>query len=195
MPKRNRPDNAEYYVNGRTEHVAQGDIFRDVPFPMALPEPPPREESIGMGTRRVLETPFFMHAHGVLISHSSGFMAQPVGTRGYAHPYRVLVPVLPIAMLQEQEVLNDDLLRLLRREDKLSNFMFLPPRPGLFGAEHAACLYRPALVHMDLLEGRRLIQMSEVGVQQLQAKIVEAFTGEWIEPAQFSPTMADHWNP
>ena len=57
VPKRKRPPDDQYYLDHRTEHVAQGDIFEGVPFMMALPEPPPQDQPIGAGTRRVLETP------------------------------------------------------------------------------------------------------------------------------------------
>jgi hypothetical protein len=194
MPKRTRPPDEDYYVHDRTEHVAQGDIFVDVPFQTALPEPPPPDLPTGVGARRVLETPLFAHGVGMLVSHSSQIMAQPPGTRGYAHPFRSLVPVFPIAMLHEQGLLNDDYIRLLRREDKLLHYFFLPPCLGVFEEERVALLYRPASVHQDVLEGRRRCQLSEAAVRQLQAKLVEASTGEWIDPGQFSPTMTDHWN-
>ncbi len=194
MPKRKRPDDEEYYVNLRTEHVAQGDIFTDVPFLLAMPEPPPPDEPKGVGSRRVLETPLFVQTFGVLLSHTSGFMAQPDGTRGYSHHFRVLAPILPLAMLDEQGLLNEDVLRLLRREDKLLHYMYLPPCVGVWEDERVAALFRPALVHHDVLEGRRVMQMRERAVQQLNAKFVLAFTGQWSDPEQFRPSMGDHWN-
>jgi hypothetical protein len=196
VPKRKRPADTEYYMAYRTEHVAQGDIFEDLPFVMALPEPPPPDQPVGTGARRVLEMPFFAHGWGMLVSHSSSFMAQPVGTRGYAHAARVVAPIVPFALLDEQNVLNDDHRRLLRKEDKLLHYMYLPPSPDFFEDEHAVVLYRPALVHMDILEGRRRSQLREPAVRQLQAKLVEVWTGSWTDPAQLKPpTMADHWNP
>lgn len=189
------PPDEGYYIDDRTEHVAQGDIFDDIPFLMALPEPPPPNVPIGVGARRVLETPFFMQATGMLVSHSSGFMAQPVGTRGYAHVSRSLVPVVPVAMLEEKGLMNEDQFRLLRKEDKLIHYMYLPSCPGLFEEERVAMLYRPSLVHQDLLAGRKRIQLTEAAMKQLQAKLVEVSTGRWLDPEQFQPTMADHWNP
>jgi hypothetical protein len=50
-------------------------------------------------------------------------------------------------------------------------------------------------VHHDILEGRRKCQLREPALKHLQAKLVEASTGRWIDPAQFQPTMGDHWKP
>lgn len=195
MPKRKRPPDESYYLDRRTEHFAQGDIFDDIPFLMALPQPEPLEVPGGAGARRVLETPFFMQASGMLVSHTSAFVAQPVGTRGYAHPFRSLVPALPVAMLEDAGLMSEDTFRLLRKEDKLIHYMYLPPHPGLFEEERVAVLYRPSLVHEGILEGRRRVQLTEAAMKQLQAKLVEISTGRWIDPDQFQPTMADHWNP
>ena len=81
MPKRTRPGDSEYYVPGRTEHVAQGDIFDSLPFFMALPQPPP-EDLAGVGKRRLPGLPWELQVPGIVLSHTSGFMAQPPATRG-----------------------------------------------------------------------------------------------------------------
>jgi hypothetical protein len=194
MVKRKRPGDEDYYLDHRTEHVAQGDIFEDIPFILALPEPPPADEPIGVGTRRVLETPFFMHAFGMLVSHSSGFMAQPPGTRGYSHNVRSLVPLLPVTMLEESGLIDDKTFHLLRKEDKLIHYMYLPPCAGVFEEERVAVLYRTSSVHQVILDGRRRCQLTEAATKHLQAKLVEASTGRWIDPEQFQPSMGDHWN-
>jgi hypothetical protein len=195
VPKRKRPPDDQYYLDDRTEHVSQGDLFHDIPFHISLPDPEPPDEPVGIGFRRVLETPLFMHSVGMLVSHSSSFMAQPVGTRGYAHVFRSLVPVLPLGMLEESDLMNEDQFRLLRKEDKLIHYMYLPPCPGMFSEERVALLYRPSLIHHDILVGRRGSQLTEAAMKQLQAKLVEVSTGRWIDPEQFQPTTADHWNP
>lgn len=115
MPKRTRPADEDYYVDDQTEHVRQGDIFDNVPFMMALPEPLPSDRPVGTGARRVLETPFFIEGLGMLISHSSSLMNQPPRTRGYAHVARLTAPVLPVAMLEVAGLMNDDMYRLLRK--------------------------------------------------------------------------------
>jgi len=106
-----------------------------------------------------------------------------------------MAPIFPLALLDQLDLLNDDLRRLLRKEDKLLHYMYLPPCPGVWDDEQAVLLFRPALVHQEVLEERRVAQMQERGVQQLSAKLVEAFTGRWGDPEQFQPTMTDHWNP
>ena len=195
MSQRTRPDDEKYYVQDRTEHFAQGDIFENVPFTIAVPEQLPLEDnSSSIGSRRVLEVPLFVEGFGILLSHTSSFVAQPVGTRGYAHILRVLAPVFPITLLQEHGVLDESALGLLRNRDQLKAYMYLPTCPGAF-RESVAALYRPALVHHKLLESRRLTQLQELAVKQLQAKIVEAFTGQWVSLNQWQPDVTDHWNP
>lgn len=198
MPKRTRPENEDYYIHGphehATEHFRQGDIFQDIPFPMALPEPPPADEPIGVGARRVLETPFFAHTFGILISHSSGFMAQPPGTRGYSHVFRVMAPIFPVSILLEQDMVRDETMHLLRKEDRLVGYMFLPPCAGAWDDDRAVTLYRPGLVHYELLEDRRVVQLHEDALKHLQAKIVESFTGKFPNADDLSPSMGDHWN-
>lgn len=36
------------------------------------------------------------HALGVVCSYTCGFVAQPPGTKGYSHPYRLVAPVVPL---------------------------------------------------------------------------------------------------
>lgn len=72
--------------------------------------------------------------------------------------------------------------------------MYLPPCPGVFEEERLVLLYRPCLVHHDLLEGQRRCQLSEPALKQLQVKLVFAFTGRWSQPDAYAPSMADHWN-
>jgi hypothetical protein len=198
MPKREKISNDDYYWNGerdRTEHFAQGDIFSMIPFPMAMEEPPPPDEDTGEGTRRVLETPLQPETWGMLLSHTSGFVAQPEGTRGYAHPFRVMAPIVPMTSLVERGLVPADAVHLLRKEDKMLHYMYLPPCPGGWDGEGAVQLYRPALVHRGLLEGRRIAQLEEPAVRQLMAKVTEAFSGRWFGPENFPANVSDHWNP
>ncbi len=95
----------------------------------------------------------------------------------------------------DQEVgFSDEHRRQLREEDRLIHYMYLPPRAD--AEESLALLFRPALIHQRLLEeSERLTQLTEVAVKHLQAKIVEAFTGSWFDPAVMTPDVSDHWNP
>lgn len=56
-----RPSDEEYYIDDRTEHVAQGDIFRDIPFTWAT----------------AAGEPVGFDGYGMLLTYTSGMMKQP----------------------------------------------------------------------------------------------------------------------
>jgi hypothetical protein len=59
---------------------------------------------------------------------------------GSAHPYRVLVPVLPLRFVAEQTGAVADNTKLLRSRDSLHPYMYLPPLDGVLEEESVACL-------------------------------------------------------
>lgn len=184
-----RPRDDEYYIDARTEHVSQGDIFRDLPFVYFVPE----ESSFRQeGKRRPLEEPPEFTGHGMLINYTSGFMAQPPGTRGYAHRFRLVAPIFQFEFLLELGVSQDELDRV-RREDNLASYLYLPPYPGEF-SESAVMPYRPVLIHHDLLEGRRVTQLQETGAIRLQQRIATTFLGGKWAAEDLKPDLTDHWN-
>jgi hypothetical protein len=184
---RSRDD--EYYVDDRTEHVAQGDIFGDLPFAYFVPD----ESSFRQeGKRRPPEEPPAFTGHGMLINYTSGFMAQPPGTRGYAHPFRLVAPIFPFELLLELGVAEVELEKV-RRDDNLASYMYLPPYTGEF-SESAVLPYRPVLIHHDLLEGRRITQLQEGVAVRLQQKVATTFLGGKWAAEDLTPDLSDHWN-
>ena len=183
-----RPRDEEYYED-RTVHVAQGDIFRDVPFFYAVPEDLPSNQA---GTRQPLEQPPSHTGYGMLLSYTSGFMAQPPGTRGYAHAFRLVAPIFPLDLLNQAGVLTEASMQQLPRDDHLGFYMYLPPYPQEF-EESVVCPYRPVLVHHDLLEGRRVTQLQESAAVQLQMKLATNFLGGKWRREDLHPDLSDHW--
>jgi hypothetical protein len=104
-----RPKDEEHYTDRRTEHVAQGDIFRSVPFHFAMP-PTIRK---GILKRHLAEPPSFV-GYGILINYTSGMMKGGEGTRGYSHDFRILAPIMPIQALEEKSSLSDAQVHQLR---------------------------------------------------------------------------------
>jgi hypothetical protein len=175
-----RPDDEAYFVDSRTEHIAQGDIFRDVPFRWSSVVP-----------EGVAEVGF--DGFGMLITYTSGMMKQPPGTRDYKHPFRLVAPIFSFTMLAEQG-LPEDLLAEIRRSDKYANFMYLPAYPDEF-EESAVLPYRPTLVEHESLEGNRVTQLQGPAAVQLQLKLATTFLGGKWNAEDLEPDLTDHWNP
>ncbi|MGI8774091.1 MAG: hypothetical protein ACR2KQ_03585 [Actinomycetota bacterium] len=172
-----RPPDGEYYVDNRTEHVAQGDVFRDVPFTWVVA---PSGGAVGFA------------GYGMLITYTSGMMLQPPGTKGYKHSYRLLAPVLSFPALMDIGFSEEQLLEV-RRSDKYMSMMYLPAYPDEF-PESAALPYRATLVHQDVLENR-ITQLQGPAALQLQLKLATAFLGGKWDPDDLKPDQSDHWNP
>lgn len=175
-----RPTDEEYYLDQRTEHVAQGDIFREVPLTwMELVDGEPENVTfIG---------------HGMLITYTSGILKQPPGTRDYKHQFRLVAPIFTFAILADLG-LSDEQLMDIRRSDKFAAFMYLPPYPGEF-QESAVLPYRAALVAHDVLLEKRVTQLHRPAAVQLQLKLATTFLGGKWNPDDLDPDMSDHWNP
>ena len=146
----------EWFDDAREiEHVSQGDIFLGVPQRMMRFVP--GEEQVGKRQREPIAPEFVELETGtrypvVLCSHDCTFVAQPEGTQGYAHNFRVVAPVVPFEAL-ESDAINRDALAGLVKSGYSSGLQYLPRRAEFdFGeppdawADHCAiALYRPYL--------------------------------------------------
>jgi hypothetical protein len=167
MPK--RPPNDEYFVDERTQHVAQGDIFREVLL-------------------STIELP----AHGMLLNYTSGMLIGKEGTnREYRHRYRVVAPILGLALLETKGWSDHDTAKL-REHDMLAGWMYLPPYRDEF-PESAVALFRGScLDHNDLVD-KRVTQLQFPAAQRLALKLARVFAGFDPDPAKVEPDMRDHW--
>jgi hypothetical protein len=161
-PRPERPPDADYYERDRVELFSQGDLFRDVPLAYPLPADELIVDEESAGSRRFLSGPLEF-GPAMLITPSCSLGAQ--GTVGYGHPVRTLVPVLPLAALDVDEL------------------EFSMP-------ESVALLYMPVTFHHAFLEGQRVSQLAYRGAQQLQRKLVWFYSG-WLEDDldAFDPPM------
>jgi hypothetical protein len=174
-----RPGDDEYYVDDRTEHVTQGDIFRDILFIWTTSVDGEQKE-VGF------------EGYGMLITYTSGMMLQPPGSRGYKHDFRLVAPIFSFPMLMDQG-LSEEILMEIRRSDKYTAYMYLPAYPQEF-EESAVLPYRAALVEQRVLEQTRVTQLQRPAALQLQLKLATTFLGGKWNPDDLNPDLDDHWN-
>ena len=95
-----------------------------------------------------------------------------------AHPYRALVPILPLDAVAAATDAVERNVGLLRSRDSLHPYMYLPALEGQF-AESVACLFRPSLVADDFPADppRRIAQMHPEARRQLKIKLARYWAG------------------
>lgn len=182
-----RPADADYYET-RLELFSQGDIFRDVPlaYPMLAGEL--LESDTSAGTRRFLSGPFDV-GFGMLVTPTCSMRAQGA-PHEYARPVRTLVLIRPIDDdLQRQLGLDAAKLGLVRKYDRLINYMYLPVEEELGLPESLASLYMPVTLHHDFIDGQRVTQLAIEGARQLHRALAWFTTGLLESRHIFDPPM------
>ena len=114
-------------------------------------------------------------------------MADQRAAGGPAHPYRVLVPVLPLRVVSEQTQ------KLLRSRDSIHPHMYLPPLPGVLEEEGVACLFQPSLVSDKLLADppRRVAQLQPAARRHLKIKLAAYWARVAVDPTELPLTERD----
>lgn len=178
-----RPRDAAYYEE-RTAYLRQGDIFRDVPLGYPWP---PEAVSHEAGRRKFLSGPF-EPGFGLLLSPTCSMSAQGVLGQ-YAHPVRVLAPVLPLEELVTASAVKSGSLPDLRVYDHLVNYLYLPPLEDAHMPESLALLYAAITIHHDYLEKNRVAQLSKLAAVHLKYKLTALFAGERFSHQDFSDEL------
>lgn len=173
-----RPPDAEYYAD-RGKPLRQGDLFRDIPLGYPMPPDAVDHEE---GRRKFLSGPF-EPGFGLLISPTCSMHAQ--GAKGYAHPVRMLAPVLSIEHLLGTSAIKDAALPDLRTYDHLVNYLYLPPIEDHEFPESLALLYGAITIHHDYLEERRIAQLSEDAAVHLKFKLTAFYGGSLFSHDDF----------
>jgi hypothetical protein len=173
-----RPPDTDYYAE-RTPYVRMGDLFQDVP--LGYPWPPDAVDHEA-GRRKFLSGPFSA-GFGMLLSPTCSMTAQ--GAKGYAHPVRMIAPVLPLAELVELGVVKEQTLTDLRAYDHLVNYFYLPAIESAAMPESLALLYSSITIHHDYLEERRIAQLAEPAAVHLKYKLTALFAGERFSHEDF----------
>lgn len=103
-----------------------------------------------------------------------------------AHPFRVLIPVLPLEEVAARTETLERNLGLLRSRDSLHPYLYLPPLEGFFD-ESVACLFRPSLVGDEFLADppRRIAQMHPEARRQLKIKLARYWARVDVARDQF----------
>lgn len=166
-----RPDDDAYYAD-RAEYVRQGDLFREVP--VGYPFPPDAVDH-AEGRRKFFSGPFDS-GFGLLLSPTCSMAAQ--GAPGkYAHPFRVIAPVLPLDQLADEGAIKRGSISDIRRYDPLVNYFYVPTLEAAGMPESLALLYAPTTIHHDYLEGHRVAQLSVVAAIHLKRQLAAHVSG------------------
>lgn len=131
-------------------------------------------------------------------------MAEQHGSDLPAHPYRVLVPVVPLDLVINQTGAIEKNIGLLRSRDVITPYMYLPPLADALESEQVACLFRPTLVSDDLLcdPPRRVAQLQPPARRQLKIKLAAYWGRAAVNPDDLplherdeDQLAADAWPP
>lgn len=138
-PGEHRPHDHEYWTEQWSTTLFSGDLFEAIPFGDQPTTVYAGEDEPIMGKHFVGEIVF---GYGLLITPTCDMTDQRGG--GSAHPYRVLVPVLPLRLVVEQTGAVAANEKLLRSRDSIHPYMYLPALAGVLEDECVACLSLPA---------------------------------------------------
>lgn len=163
-----RPRDGEYWIAPWSRILFSGDVFEAIPFG-DQPTTVLTNEDAEPAKHYLGEVAF---GYGLLISPTCDMYDQLAAEPRPAHPYRVLVPILPLAQVAAATDAVDRNVQLLRSRDSLTAYMYLPMLEGLF-EESVACLFRPSLIADEFLANppRRIAQMHPEARRQLKLKL------------------------
>lgn len=173
-----RPSDDGYYAE-RSDYLRQGDLFREVPLGYPMPPDAVNHEE---GKRKFLSGPF-ESGFGILLTPTCSMHAQ--GGSGYAHPVRVLAPVLSVERLVQSGAVKDAALPDVRTFDHLMNYLYLPPIEAYNFPESLALIYGAITVHHDYLVDHRIAQLGEDAAIHLKLKLAAHFSGSLFSHADF----------
>jgi len=199
-PGEHRPYDEEYWTQPWSTALFAGDLFEAVPFGDQPTVVYTAEEGDAAGKHFVGE---IVIGYGLLITPTCD-MAEQHGEAQTAHPYRTLVPVVPLTLVVAQTGALEKSADLLRSRDSIHPYMYLPTLSGIFEEEAVACLFRPTLVSDDFLADppKRIAQLQPPARRHLKVKLA-AYWGRALVDASELPleeraeddVRADAWPP
>lgn len=179
-PGEHRPHNEEYWQRPWARALFSGDLFEAIPFgdqPTVLYTP---EQGEAPGKHFLGEVTF---GYGLLTTPTCD-MTEQHGEQLAGHPFRVLVPVVPLEIVIAQTAAIEKSIGLLRSRDVITPYMYLPPLPNVLEGEHVACLFRPTLVSDELLREppRRVAQLQAPARRHLKVKLAAYWGRAAVDP-------------
>ncbi|MCW3050226.1 MAG: hypothetical protein JWO74_4510 [Solirubrobacterales bacterium] len=199
-PGEHRPHDEQYWQRPWATQLFAGDLFEAVPFGDQPTHVVAEDREDGVTKHYVGEVAF---GYGLLITPTCDMVDQHESGQ-ISHPFRVLVPVVPLDHVLENVADVDRNVGLLRGRDALTAYVYLPALDGVLDGEHVACLFRPALVSDELLREppRRVAQLQPEARRHLKIKLA-AYWGRARVVAQDLPLRergeeelrADAWPP
>jgi len=203
-------DPEAYYADRPVEHTAQGDVYAGIPLVHATVSDSgfqaagARKRPSGADDDYAMSVAFTGLA--VVLHYTCGITAQPPGTPGYSHDYRLMAPIVALRTLKSWGMGNNEL-RKIRDGGTIQGFMYLPQTgavildrpedPGDEWTGHAAVmLYRPATVTQALLDHRpRIARLTADATRILDAAIIQTFTpNNFTWQSLDEPDMSDGWS-
>lgn len=179
-PGEHRPHDHEYWTAPWSRALFAGDLFEAVPFGDQPTIVYAAEAGAEAGKHFVGEIAL---GYGLLITPTCD-MTDQSGTRDIAHPYRALVPVVPLSLVLEQTGALEQSANLLRSRDTIQPYMYVPALPGVIDEESVACLFRPSLVADDFLSDppRRIAQLQPQARRHLKVKLAAYWGRVAVDP-------------
>lgn len=189
-PGEHRPYDHEYWTKPWSTALFAGDLLQAIPFgdqPIGLHV---ADEGSDAGKHFVGPVAI---GYGLLITPTCDMTEQRGSAGGTAHPFRALVPVLPLRLVVEQTAALEESTNLLRSRDTVHPYMYLPPLEGALEEESVACLFRPSLVSDELLADppRRVAQLQPEARRHLKVKLAAYWGRVAVDPAELPLTERD----
>ncbi len=197
-----RLSDEDYYEETVVAHTAQGDLYDNLPFghttiideDFEAQGRRPRPDDAGLHDVPVVS----FKAPGLVCSYTCGFVAQPPGTKGYSHPYRLVAPIIPLRLAIERG-LPIGQGRAVRDQGGVNGLMYLPwleedEVDDEWRGQAVALLFRPNLITQALLDSRqRFGRLTREGLRILEVRLIQLVAPHLYEPADMDPDMSDSW--
>lgn len=182
-PGEHRPFDEQYWTRPWSTALFAGDLFEGVPsgeqptIIYTAEDAPPRHF---LGE--------IVFGYGLLITPTCDMTDQLMDR--VAHPYRTIVPVLPLELVLRETGALAESANLLRSRDAIRPYMYMPPLAGVIDEEAVACLFRPALVSDALLSEppRRVAQLQPEARRHLKVKLAAYWSRVAIDPTELPLT-------
>jgi hypothetical protein len=173
-----RPSNDHYWRRPWSSMLFAGDLFEAIPFG-TQPTVAVEADDDGVHKHYVGAIEF---AYGLLISPTCDLTDQATGHS--AHPYRVFVPVVSLAVACDTLAMPNDKRGLLRSRDQMHPYLYLPAVPGTDDGELVALLFRPTTVSEEFLRTppRRLAQLHPLARRHVKVKLAAYWARARLDP-------------